>query len=283
MAIPVWIPIALAAASMAANQQSQKKKDKAASSAQRRNMEANKREADQNEARAAATKALYEDSSGQIESKGQELGDIFKQAQRYEADVGGQANTAATANNKSTDAVINSGGSSYSDRRQQGAKRYSQQMADAMGNMRSVGQVMGAQGRQAQINQNDIRKGNMNMRGNNNILQADLMAAQDKGKGWGTAADLLSMASMVTGTAALAAPANAGAQAATAANASTGAGSLNPTAVDVGGLTEIANLSSTMSQPVMAAPAALGGNTPWWQAMLAGLKSKPTPPIGYGP
>lgn len=276
MAIPVWLPYAFMAASALANNQAKKKVEKARGNQYERALKRNKQTEEEAKASAAATKALYESKSTDMVDTGNDLGEMFKQSQDFAVDAPVNPNATAVSVPGGEGQVI--GGSGYENRRKQGSKRYTSQLADALGQVRGVDQELTTTGLEAGINNNDIRARMADMRGSNRVLEAGLLSANEAGKDWGTAADIASLAAMVTGVGAMAAPANAGAQAGAAANAIPGA-STTGSLVGQTAAQEVATSAAMLQGPTVA-PVGLGTGQNWWQAMLAGRK--PPPNVGFG-
>lgn len=202
MAIPLWIPIALAAASTAANYKAQRVKDKAAATSIRRNMERNAKEEEAAARAAARTEREFENQPEKMEAAGDELGEAFKaQQENIEASMA----PSAVRPGESTDAVVDAERT-----RRQGTRRYTNQLADALGQLKGFDQSMLGANLASRDNLSDIRRHAGNMRGNNRSLERNLQADAQKGQGYGTLGDVLSMAAMVTSMGSLAAPASGG-------------------------------------------------------------------------
>jgi hypothetical protein len=204
MAIPLWIPIALAAASAGANYQGQRRVDRARDNAYAANLRKNAEEERKARASAAASRDEYAGFQSKQDEAGKAWADDLKAGQGdVYANVAPSSQAGAVA--PTTDRVV-------ADTRTaaQGTRRYTNSLADALGAMRGFDDSMQVAGMAARDNAIDIRRFASNMGGNNRVLNAELNAANGKGRNWGTLGDLLSMAAMVTTPAALAAAPAAG-------------------------------------------------------------------------
>lgn len=269
MAIPVWLPYAFMAASALANNQAKKKVEKARGNQYDRALKRNKETEEQAKASAAATKSLYETKSQDMVNTGNDLGEMFKESQDFAADAPANPNATAVSVPGGEGQVI--GGSGYEDRRKQGSKRYTSQLADALGQVRGVDQELTTTGLEAGINNNDIRARMADMRGSNRVLEAGLLSANEAGKDWGTVADLSSLAAMVSGVGAMAG--GAGVEAGAAANAGvTGGSSAVANPLVAGGA--VPQMSAALS-PAQSLTQMGANSMPWWAK--AGWAADPGP------
>jgi hypothetical protein len=192
MVAPIVWWAALVAASALANNQAQKKveaaQDRAYNYAERR------RRARQAEAQAAAanTEAQYKDQPKKMAEEGAELGEQFK-AQQEDIQKALSPNNLITPG-ETTDKVIGE-----ETRRREGTRRYTNELADALGQMRGVDQSFLGAALQARDNQSEIDMANRFVQGDQNVLGAQLQAAQGKGKNWATLGDILQLAATVYG------------------------------------------------------------------------------------
>ena len=217
-----WIPLALAAGSMYANNRAQKKVDDETKDAYRSNQNANAIEEERALAAANASRDEYANFDQRQQSAQDSLGSEFIAAQKFAADAG-EANQIATeeTGGGDTSRIVEA-----NTQRNEGSKRYTSELAQALGNLRGTSQGFFDSSLAGADNLVDIRQAQGNMRGNNRVLTGDLQDARQAGKGWGTAGDALSLAAMVTAPMALAAaPASANAA---GAGMSIGGGSTSP-------------------------------------------------------
>ena len=175
----------IAANTMAANRQARAQADTMA--AERRRQRGFDREADAANLRA---RSQYEDFEPQREERSSNLAEMFSGI-RDEEPMAPIAPPAPTSDN-----VV----ASRNERSQQQARDFTDQRADALGNLRGFGDLMGdmqrGQGREAQ--QIDMIRGLR--RGSQGVLPMEMQAAEQKGGGLRLLGDILGgLGSMATG------------------------------------------------------------------------------------
>ena len=213
MAIPIWVPIALAAASMGANQMGQRKVDKASAQAYKWVEAQNDKNIEKSKQAARKTEDLYKDVAGKEEQETNRLSDLFTE------DKPAQQATSAVANTGVTDTVV-----SENNRQKASSKRYTDQIGMARASLLAPQYINRNNAIASMSNAQDITRAKDFMNGDNAVFNAKLQNAQTKGATYGTIGDLLSMGSMITGMGAMMAPGAGGA------GAAAGSGGLGPNA-----------------------------------------------------
>lgn len=218
MVAPIVIWAALVAASALANNQAQKKVESAQNKAY--NAAERNRLSRQSEAEQAArnTEAQYKDQPKKMEETGDTLGEQFKAEQE---DVSAAMARSALRPGLSTDAVVGE-----ESRQRSGTRRYTDKLADALGQMRGVDQEQMTAALAGSQNARDIQNADAAVRGDQGVLAARLQAAQGKGKGYATLGDVLSLAATVYGGYAFGGAAGAAGKGAAAGAGGGGAGSV---------------------------------------------------------
>jgi len=232
MAIPIWLPIALAAGSMGANTLSQRKVDKASAEAYKWVEAQNDKNIEKSKKAASKTEDLYKNQQAKEAAESKRLSDVFQETKPAERAM------SAVSNAGTTDTVI-----SENNRQRASGKRYTDMVANARADLLSGGYVLGNNARQSMDNATDIKRAADFMKGDNAVFNTKLQNAQTKGQTLGTIGDLMSMASMVTGMGAMMAP---------AAGAGNAASALGPN-----GVTPL-NLGQQL-RPIPFSPAPTGG------------------------
>ncbi|MGB1140727.1 MAG: hypothetical protein ACPG1A_07500 [Halioglobus sp.] len=259
MAIPIWVPFALMAASAAANYKGQKETEKAQGQA----WDNFKNRLDEEDRKANATlqKTMqeYTDVPERAEETGTDLADAMKAEQSYSADLPVQQAVNNTVDTTDPGTVVNDWGR----QRRQESKRFNEGLSDALGDLRGVEQEMFDSGLAARGYGIDLAGIAGNRRGANRVFNQYMLAAPEAGQAWGTAGDVLALAAMVTGPAAMA---QTGGQAATTAASAGGPGSMAASTP----VTEMATEAALMSQPTVAmSPVVQSQLQPtWWQKAL---------------
>lgn len=210
MAIPFWVPLALAAASAAANYAGQKKTDKARAIALEEARKLREEKSDEAAAAAKKTADLFADTEGKEAAAAQE-----QEAQYTEATQGAEAQATLA------DIVSNaapSGATSYVAEEKAASDKTKSRLGKrgaSMAKLNAFGDVMVGNEIASAKNRADIARAGTTMLGwQQNVLPLQLEAANLKGRNLHTLADVLQAASMVTGMASMTAPAGQGAQAA---------------------------------------------------------------------
>jgi hypothetical protein len=215
MPIPVWVPIALAAASMGANTLAQRKVDKASEKAYRWVEANNDKNIEKAKAAALKTEDLYKNQQVKEAAEAQRLSNVFTETKPVEQAL------SAVGNAGTTDAIV-----AENNRQQASTKRYTDMVGNARANLLAGNYVLGNNARASMDNATDIARALDFMKGDSAVFNTKLQNAQTKGQTLGTIGDLLSMGSMLTGMGAMMAPAGAAAGAGNAANLGAGASSV---------------------------------------------------------
>lgn len=182
---------ALTAGSMAANQMAQNSVNKARNGA----MEAERIRQNrlQQEANALNTQSQdrYKDFQGQEDQRSSQLGDYFKEQIQ---DIPQQSGPTETVPTSANNIVVN-------EQNKQGAKAkaYSTQQANALGDLRAFGDLLGETSRLQGRDAAQIGTLGGFMKGSQGVLPLELEAANNKGGGFKTFGDLLSLGSTITG------------------------------------------------------------------------------------
>ena len=214
MPIPIWVPIALAAASAGSNYLGQRKVDKASAQAYKWIEAQNDKNIEKSKKAARKTEDLYSDVAGKEQKETNRLADIFT------ADKPVEQATSAVANAGVTDTVVGE-----NNRQKASAKRYTDQIGQARASLLAPQYINRENAISSMRQATDITQAKDFMNGDNAVFNSKLQNASTKGAAYGTMGDLFSMASMLTGMGAMMAP-SAGAGKVAAA----GSGGLGPNA-----------------------------------------------------
>lgn len=213
MPIPIWIPIALAAASAGANYLGQRKVDKASEEAYRWVEGRNDKNIDKAKKAARKTEDLYSDVNAKEAKETQRLSSLLTDTKPVQ-----QANS-AVADGGVTDTII-----AENNRQKASNKRYTDEVGSARAALLAPTYINRNNAISSMQNGTDITQAKDFMGGDNAVFNTKLQNASTKGATYGTVGDLLSMASMFTGMGSLMAPSAAG-------GAAAGSGGLGPNAV----------------------------------------------------
>ena len=214
MPIPVWLPIALAAASAGANHLGQRKVDKASEEAYRWVEARNDKNIDKAKKAARKTEDLYSDVNAKEAKETQRLSSLLTDTKPVQ-----QANS-AVADGGVTDTIV-----AENNRQKASNKRYTDEVGSARASLLAPAYINRNNAISSMQHGTDITQAKDFMGGDNAVFNTKLQNASTKGAAWGTAGDVLSMAAMLTGMGSLMAP-SAGA----GAGAAAGSGGLGPNA-----------------------------------------------------
>lgn len=257
-----WLPLLLAAGSMAANHQGQKKVDRSRSDAMRTARELRERKEKQTTASAKSTADLLINAAGDEKTRAAELEAEYVDPKGPAAPGGPMPRSVLDVLAPRTGATLE-----LEDTLRDKAGGELSRQAHARAALRSYGDVMGGNMITARRNATDIDQANTATRNwMNNVLPSELEAANHRGDNWKTFADVLQLASMVTGVGAMTAPA--------ASTANVG-GSFAQMAPDAfGSAVQNYGAAATANLNLPGALAQTGARaSPWmrWPAMTANL------------